>query len=250
MLLPRVSLTLLLCIASACSVHRQESGALFDTLKGRGPVLIEPANQGVASTRFFHDMWVSSSSIKHLVTQRGTPEAISTEREFLKPNRMKLFYPSQGQVYVLDQLDGEWLVSGSEPMVTNEFDQVTRQKTNLINPGVQAVPVLHTAVPTNPQPPVARIDPEEFRGQLKPPAAAVVARLSRRADDAYIHTVSFPGEDFVVLADWYTDSPRNAERLAITNNRGLHRSLRIGDQIVIPRSLMANPEPLPEAMVP
>jgi hypothetical protein len=237
------------------------SGVLFDRLRGKGPVLLEPNNDNVASTKFFHETWRSSATIKHLVTQRGTPEAISVEREFLQPNRMKLFYPGQGQVYVLDLHDGEWFVSGSEPMLTSELEHVAGQRAKVMSVAAErmrsrsggAMPIsAGPAVQTSPvdQIPVAHIGSSELKGCLKPPSVAGVAKLERSDARTYLHTVTFSGESFTVLADWYTESAGNAGRLAAANRRVSSERLRVGDRIVIPSALMLNPEPLPEAFIP
>jgi len=255
-----LGLTVLL-VASGCSVRARESGPLFDRLRGQGPVLIEPSNDSVASTKFFHETWRSSTSVKHLVTQRGAPEAISVEREFLRPNRLKLFYPGQGQVYILDLHEGEWLVSGSEPILSSDLEQLTRQRAKVNPTAVGRTPIDQTLPGTiNPVPalqtapvaqaPVAHIAPSDFRGRLKPPTAAAVAKLTKRDSRTYLHTVTFRGETLAVLADWYTESSANAARLATVNSRAISHPLRIGEKIVIPSSLMLNPEPLPEALVP
>ena len=239
-----------LLVTSACSVRTHECGILFDRLKGKGPVMIEPNDDAVASTKFFNETWQSSATVKHLVTQRGAPEAISVEREFLKPNRLKLFYPGQGQVYILDMHEGEWLVSGSEPIVHSDFEQLTRQRATLTQSKSDTVRVEQVLPRRVEAVPVAHVAPADFRGRLKPPAVAAVARLSKRDARTYLHTVTFRGEDLGVLADWYTESAGNAGRLAALNRLSVSAPLRIGEEIAIPSSLMRNPEPLPEALVP
>jgi hypothetical protein len=114
---------MVLCI-SGCSVHVQPSSVEFDRLCGKGPQLVVPKDEKAVSTAFFRLNWISSATIKQLVTQHGTPEAISAEREFLQPHRIKLFYPAQGQVYLLDQIGGEWLVAGSEPVENSDLARV------------------------------------------------------------------------------------------------------------------------------
>jgi hypothetical protein len=257
----RVLALVILLSVSGCSIRKHECGVLFDRLKGKGPVLIEPNNDSVASTKFFHETWRSSASIKHLVTQRGAPEAISVEREFLQPNRMRLFYPGQGQVYILDLHEDEWLVSGSEPIVQSDFEKLSRQRAALASGAVhstvadQRLPMLVKPAPALQagslmHAPVSHLAPGEFRGRLKPPGVAAVATLSKQDSRSFVHTVTFTGESLALLADWYTDSEANASRLAAANKRSVLQPLRKGERIQIPSSLMLNPEPLPEAMVP
>jgi hypothetical protein len=251
----------ILFFAVGCSIRKQECGVLFDRLKGKGPVLLEPNNESVASTKFFHEMWRSSATVKHLVTQRGAPEAISIERDFLQPNRLKLFYPGQAQVYILDLHEGEWLVSGSEPMVASEVEQLSRQRAKITSAAAERSLIDKTGqMSTNPEPalqtgpvdriPVAHVAPTELRGRLKPPTVAAVAKLYKQDSRTYLHTVTFPGETFSVLADWYTNSGENAGRLAAVNRRAVSDRLHVGEKIAIPGSLMLNPDPLPEALVP
>jgi hypothetical protein len=224
-------------------------------------VLIEPSNQAQASTKFFQETWRSSAAVKHLVTQRGAPEAISVEREFLQPNRLKLFYPVQGQVYILDLHEGEWFVSGSEPIVVTDFENLKRQQAASTSTlahrtaidqhlPVQVEPVSASHGSQVSKAPVGYVAPSEFRGRLKAPSAAAVASLTMVDSHTYVHTVTFQGENLSVLADWYTESEANASRLAAINRRPTASPLPVGDKIAIPRSLMRNAEPLPEAIVP
>jgi hypothetical protein len=244
-------------LSSGCALKSRESGALFDRLKGKGPMLIEHQNETVASTVFFRETWRSSAAVKHLVTQRGTPEALSVEREFLKPNRMKLFYPRQGQVYILDLQDGEWLVSGSEPLASADYEQLARSQSEALPDMIggssrpltrvkpAARPVVTTSVDNHDRVPAA-----EFRGRLKAPSIARVATLTKRSRDTYAHTVTFRGETLEILADWYGDDPTRKATLGRVNKRNPLEVLHVGETILIPASIMVNSEPLPEAFVP
>lgn len=237
-------------LSLGCSVRVQPESTDFEKLCGKGPILLVPTDEAAASTVFFRRNWTASPTIKHLVTERGTPEAISLEREFLRPNRLKLFYPTAGQVYLLDHVGGEWLVAGSEPVEPDELELVVtqRQRNNQMAPA--AIRVSDSAPKPVEAAPVAAIPAAEFRGMLKPPGKAAVAPLPTAARKHFIHTVSFAGEDLAILADWYTLDAGNATPLAHLNRRSAHTQLRIGEQIAIPRELMRNPDPLPEAMVP
>jgi hypothetical protein len=249
-------------VQSGCSLKNRDSGALFEGLRGKGPMVIEPQNEAVASTKFFYETWRASPSIKHLVTQRGTPAAISAEREFLQPHRLKLFYPKDGQVYLLDLHEGEWFVSGSEPIADVDMQRLRASTVTLV-PQVESsfakseekLAVSHTShatewLPVELAPKPAGRPSEELRGRLKPPSQAAVASVHRADARTLIHTVTFPGETLEVLADWYTDDISNARRIASANQMvGSHR-LRVGDRIALPRTLVVNPAPLPEAFVP
>ena len=63
------------------------------------------------------------------------------------------------------------------------------------------------------------------------------------------HTVKFPGETLSIIADWYTGNSRNWE-VIVNENPGLDpKRIRIGDVIIIPRSLVVKDAPLPEKAV-
>lgn len=243
---------LILALNAGCALRVQQGSSEFDKVCGKGPVLIVPTDETAFSTTFFRQHWSTSATIKHLVTQRGTPEAISLEREFLRPNRLKLYYPAQGQVYLLDQVGGEWLVAGSEPLERAELELVVAQRDKL---GIMAVtpPVVRVGgaeVIKEERAPVAAVSSAEFRGMLRPPGAAASATLAKGSNGSYLHTVTFPREDLFVLADWYTEDSSNARLLAQSNKRSVQKALTIGERIAIPRSIMRNATPLPEAMVP
>jgi hypothetical protein len=64
------------------------------------------------------------------------------------------------------------------------------------------------------------------------------AELSPRGD--VVHYVTEPHESFALLAEWYTDSPLNAPRIARMNGRQPTNKLEAGDSVVIPSYLVTN----------
>lgn len=253
---------LAMTLICGCSINlRREEGQTLDKLVGHGPVIIVPNDTRIAATAFFRSSWSSSASIKHLVTQRGTPEALSLEREFLHPNRLKLYYPNDGQVYLLDLVAGEWLVAGSEPLSIEELDLVKLQRSqmraNPIEVGADWEPQRDKAIGRELK--AAILEPQPslvsngggLRGMLKAGGAAGVAKLRRgeAGFDTFIHTVSFRGESFRLLADWYLEDDNLASTLAEVNKGSLGGELRPGEEVLIPASLIRNTDPLPEAVV-
>lgn len=236
-----------------CSLKIQHSVPQFDRVAGKGPLLLIRSDESNAANQFFIDTLGASEALRLLVREHGTPDAISVEREFLQPTKLKLFYSSQSQVYVCVNQDGLWFVVGVE--LPSDADTESLGKQRLKQPqtvaqGQEPATVPATIVAAPVAAPLAQaIDTSALRGQLKPPAVAQVARLSRTSR-GYIHQVSFPGETLYSLADWFTEDPKNASALARSSHRDLTAPLRMGDRIVIPEALMRNPEPFPEALVP
>lgn len=253
LLVPLLSVFLLALTLSGCSLKMQQSVPQFDRVAGKGPLLLIRTDDTNSANQFFLDTLGSSEALRLLVREHGAPDAISVEREFLQPTRLRLFYSSQGQVYVCVNQDSRWFVVGVEQPSDADTESLGKQRLKQsqtvaeLNTPPQAPPPLVAAPVTAP---VARlIEVSDFRGQLKPPTLAGVAPLSR-GPHGYIHKVSFAGETLYSLADWFTEDPRNAATLARSSQRGLRDPLRLGEQIVIPATLMRNPEPFLEAFVP
>lgn len=252
-----VATSALAIAVSGCSIQQRPSNPEFDALQGQGPVLIVPNDESVVSTKFFRDKWGHSDSIKHLVARQGVPTAISVEREFLAPSRLKLFYPEQGIVYILDYLNDNWMISGSEPLSGADLQVLqVRQRSNTRPAVFKPSRDIYTLtprlqpLPSNPPQEVTLAHPMgDLRGRLKAPAVARVANLEVGGDGSYRHTVSFQGEDLTLLADWYLGNPESAQYLAKINHIDPATPLAIGQQIVLPAGTIANSDPLPEALV-
>ncbi len=238
---------------SGCSLKIQHSVPQFDRVAGKGPLLLVRNDETNNANQFFIDTLGTSEALRLVVREHGTPDAISVEREFLQPVRLKLYYSAREQVYVCVNQDGRWYVVGVERASEEDNESLGKQRSKQSQTVAElATPAQATAF--QPTPPLAvpalpSVGTSELRGQLKPPSAAGLASL-RRGPNGYTHQVTFVGETLYSLADWYTEDPGNAAMLASSSQRPIQRPLRLGDEIVIPRSLMRNPEPFPEALVP
>ena len=242
---------LLIGLISGCTVRIQPSSSGFDRVAGKGPLVLASTDEMPPSQQFLREQAGESEALRHLIRERGTPEALSVEREFLQPTRLKLFYPAKGQMYVCERYDGEWFIVGAEAISVGDQESLTRQRaafTATYDKSKSATPSISENSSGNSI--VAPVSyGGELRGQLKPPGIAQVARLFRRGEN-YYHQVTFQGETLVLISDWYTESPENARAIANYNQRNLSSSPNVGSTIVIPVKLMRNPQPLPEAIVP
>jgi hypothetical protein len=249
LLVPLVTVFLSVLTLSGCSLKIQQSVPQFDRVAGKGPLLLIRSDDTNSANQFFIDTLGSSEALRLLVREHGTPDAISVEREFLQATRLKLFYSSQGQVYVCVNQDGRWFVVGVEHPSDSDTESLGKQRLKQS----QTLADLNVPSPAPAAPAAAPLAQStgaaDFRGQLKPPTLAGVAPL-HRGSHGYIHQVSFAGETLYSLADWFTEDPGNAAALARASQRDLGQPLRLGDSIMIPSTLMRNPEPFPEALVP
>lgn len=237
-------------VGSGCAIRMQPSNPIFDQVAGRGPMLLVSSDGALPSVRFFEENRMESASLGRLVERQGAPEAISVEREFLRPTKLKLFYPSQNQVYILSREDGQWFVIGSEPFSDADSEALQKQRVKRAQAASEMIVPTTTASSPMEVRPVAHALSDDFRGRLKPPSKAEVADLSKTSSGDYVHRVSFAGETLFTIAEWYTDDGANARALVAASKRAARQPLRIGDRIVIPRRLMTNTAPLPEAVVP
>jgi hypothetical protein len=246
-----IAYALLAVIASGCTIRIQPSNAGFDKVAGKGPLVLVSTDETQPSQQFLREHVGESEALRHLIRERGTPEALSGEREFLQPTRLKLFYPAKGQVYVCERYDGEWFVVGAEAISMGDQESLTRQRAVFVAASEKpksATPAI-TERPSENMTVAPVVYRGELRGQLKPPGAAQVAKLSRHGE-TYHHEVTFSGETIALISDWYTESPTNARAIANYNRLSLSEAPRMGSTIAIPQRLMRNPQPLPEAIVP
>lgn len=82
------------------------------------------------------------------------------------------------------------------------------------------------------------------------------ASVFRRGDESaarggkyYEHTVRYTGESLAIIAKWYTGDARNWSVLAKENPDVSPNTMRIGDLVQIPRSMVTNTEPMPRSFI-
>jgi hypothetical protein len=72
---------------------------------------------------------------------------------------------------------------------------------------------------------------------------------AERGGKYYQHTVRYAGETLAIIAKWYTGDARNWSVLAKANPDVSPNTMRIGDLVQIPRSIVTNSEPLPRSFI-
>jgi hypothetical protein len=113
---------------NACSIHMHPSNANFDKIAGKGPLTLISSDETQPSRQFFVEHLGDSESLRQLVSERGMPEAISVEREFLHATLLKLFYPKDGRMYVCTRQEGHWMVLGAEPISASDIEKLNKQR--------------------------------------------------------------------------------------------------------------------------
>jgi hypothetical protein len=62
---------------------------------------------------------------------------------------------------------------------------------------------------------------------------------------AYVHKVRWPGEHISIIAQWYTGSGKNWKAIAKANPKIKSNIISVGDEVVIPESLLKRRDPMP-----
>ena len=101
---------------------------MFDKIAGKGPLTLISSDETQPSRQFLAEYLGDSESLRLLVSERGMPEAISVEREFLQPTTLKLFYLEADQMYVCTRQDGRWMILGAEPISAEDHEKLHKQR--------------------------------------------------------------------------------------------------------------------------
>ena len=229
-------------------------------LDDRGPVVLGDGNADLPADAFLQQQRAESATLSDFIAKHGEPSAISLDNRFLRSARLVLYYPSENKRYLFTRWSSDWDPAGAEKIQANERDAITSQMAQAgisISASETAVPARRTELASEPAaaPPAASArastapGEQELRGRLKPPQAAEEARLVRLPNGDYRHRVTFRGETLRLLADWYTEDPKNVSAIASANRRSPTSPLRLGEEITIPKRLMRNVQALPEAAV-
>ena len=96
----------------ACSATAPLDRALFDRLKDRGPVALDPANPYVAANLYLAKQSEQSVELKGFLSVAGTPAAIELSTQAFAATMLQLYYPSERRYYSLEQRSGTWIISG------------------------------------------------------------------------------------------------------------------------------------------
>lgn len=81
-----------------------------------------------------------------------------------------------------------------------------------------------------------------------PPSVKPTPKVEPTAEN-FVHEVKWPGESLSIIAGWYTGDIQNWKTLSPFNPHVKPDLIRMGDRIVIPRTMMKTQEPMPKEYV-
>jgi hypothetical protein len=97
------------------------------------------------------------------------------------------------------------------------------------------------------------VPPSQPGSQMKeapsPPPPMKPAPKVEPTAETFVHEVKWPGESLSIIAGWYTGDIQNWKALGPYNPHIKPNLIRVGDRIVIPRSMMKTQEPMPKEYV-
>ena len=130
--------------------------------------------------------------------------------------------------------------------------RATEKKLKPLRSEMKELPARKTSVKSPPAPGIFENEPEP---EIPEPSGAlagleeVAPNLHEAPSGDMIHTVTFPGETLRIITAWYTGDVNSASRLARINGISNPDRLAIGQTIRIPRYMLANTSPFPEAEI-
>lgn len=248
----RLGAACFLVACAACLPNPAAISPLYDRLAGRGPVLIEGANPTLPASAFYAEQVQASPALSQYVSSHGEPIAISVERKLYRATRLGFYYPQRGQVVTFTRWGTDWQAEPATQISSEDSGSLSAQLAqsgrDLPAAGERTVAAAASVKPAGMN--GEGLGEGELRGRLKPPGVAGEAKLARLPNGDYEHRVAFQGETLQLLAEWYTEDPGNANALAAASGKRAANPLQQGEKVRIPRRLMRNVQPLPEAAVP
>lgn len=219
---------------------------LYQRMAGRGPIVLDDTNPDLPAQAFLSEQREESPELTRFIQEHGNPTAVSVERKLYRKTRLGLYYPETGLVFFFTRGMRDWIEEVEQPITAQDLQRVSSQleESGLSLPSPKAVRSPGT------QSDASLSGGEQLKGHLKPPTSAGEARLARLPNGDYRHEVTFPGETLKLLAEWYCENSGDAKALAAVNGMRPDTSLTRGEGVTIPKRLMRNTQPLPEAALP
>lgn len=225
-------------VLAACALGFESGTPLYERLAGRGPVLVAQENPYLPANRFLEEQIRDSEVFKNHISEMGRPLALRVDSEVFSPTQVVLYYPETDQQVVFYKSGSEWVREDPTSIDADDKQKIVAEY-QLADASAQ----VNAGTPTKPDE-----KPSDVRARLSPKLFGVKeAALRQLRTGDYEHRVTFPGETMSLLADWYTGRRDNADALAKASKRHSSQKLHRGDRIVIPKRLLRNPKPLPDA---
>lgn len=277
-----ITFTLLI---SGCSHSIRTNHDLVNRIKNRGPLALSTDNPYLVANLFLAEEAKSNETLKGFISHRGAPPVIELQGDIFNNLNMKLFYPETREYFLADDETGYWIVNGpyripdSEAELINEIAKDVKKEPVLVSHDdpqttselAKSPPIAR--LPTDLKPMDPKADPFlgqskiEPTGTVKPEPAVNTPKMSvsktvelEKIRSRYasrpaeltpkgdiVHYVNSADESLRMIAEWYTDDPDNAQRLARINR--LSGRVRLGDMIIIPSYLVTFKGRMPEEAV-
>ena len=104
--------------------------SLVDRLRNRGPVALSSNNPYLAANLLVSREMETSPELQGFVEHRGAPAALEVEKSLLGPLIAYFYYPENREEYVLEKIEGTWIIRGPTLIERSTFKEVSRLTSN------------------------------------------------------------------------------------------------------------------------
>lgn len=223
---------LTLILLSGCA-SLQSSAVGRDNLVNRGPVVVSATNPYLASNMLLAKETELSPTLRGFLKIKGKPEILAIQKEIFQPYFIYFYYPSQKERYVLEEINGDWVIRGPEVLASDSLRTLAN------------MPVANMPVNLNQLAKKSEVEEGDFSEnpaeETPSPEIPPTAKRELVADDVdgdILHLVKYQGETLRLIAGWYTGQPDNAARIARINGFKNANALILDQKIRIPRYLV------------
>lgn len=111
----------------ACAINLQPA-MLVDRIKNRGPVAISSSNPYIVANQYLDYQKEISVNIAQFLNSRGSPAAIEIQKPLFDTTKTYIYYPENGEYYILTELSEDWSVAGPyrlSPKKMRQIEEVT-----------------------------------------------------------------------------------------------------------------------------
>lgn len=216
-------------VLSGCSTF-QDNDLLRDSLANRGPVTLSKSNPYIAANKLLTKEVAANATLKGFLRVRGNPDALEVKKVLLRPYTLYFFYLAKKEVFILEDSNKDWIIRGPQRIpdkVLKGIHPLIVEKTAPLELAASDLAVDESIADNQPT-------------ESEAPAAA---------ENDIQHIVQFQGETLRLIADWYTGTPDNMQKLARINDLENPNALAMGQTIRIPRYLVTNGTPLTKKRV-
>ena len=244
-------ITTIISILNGCSATN-DLPQLARPLADRGLLFLSGDNPYLGPNLVIAEIASSSPLFYNFLNHQGAPAAIKIESEYLSAPTIKMFYPEGGVYFSLVRANEDWIAEGPFKIEATDLSQLsvsTNKGSFILTPeqfqninkeedstksaitpivGLTITPDFASLTPTT----IASLPPERLP-QAKNPSLPIDVNI-----------IADGNQSWESLANWYTNDPSNAGRIARLNGDFAGVTPEKGKKIFIPGYMVVRTDPM------